>query len=50
MQWHKAKVSNLQYGLSLENPSKEGFKRRERFEIKEVGGDENTNPKHKFKS
>ena len=50
MQWHKAKVSNLQQGLSLENTSKEDFKRRERFKIKEVGGYEETNPKQKFKS
>ena len=37
MQWHKAKVFNLQYGLSLEITNKEDFKMRERFKIKEMG-------------
>ena len=39
MQWHKAKVSNLQNGLSLENKHKQrSFLKGERdFEIKEVG-------------
>ena len=39
MQWHKAKVSNLQYGLSSENKHKQRrfLKGGRDFEIKEVG-------------
>ena len=41
MQWHKAKVSNLQYSLSLEKKQAQAkkifLKRGRYFEIKEVG-------------
>ena len=45
-----AKVSNLQYGLSLKNTSEVDFKRGRYLKLKKWGGDEETNPKHTFKS
>ena len=49
MQWHKAKVSIfLQSGKSLEE--KKILKGGIDFKLKKWGGDEETNPKHKFKS
>ena len=50
MQWHKAKVSNLQQGLSLEITRKEHFEKGgEILKFKRMGGDEETNPKQKLK-
>jgi hypothetical protein len=51
LQWHKAKVSNLQYNLSFEITSKEVFEKGGKIlKFKRMGGDEETNPKQKFKS